>query len=92
MGGESNGGIGAKGLMGVEVFMAQGVCVGIGLGLMWLPSVTLIATYFAKKRILAVTAAATGTSTGGMIFPAMIQHLTPKIGILHFVPWEVRRG
>lgn len=63
-----------------QIFLAQGICTGIGQGLMWLPSITLISTYFVRLRVFAVTAAATGTSTGGMIFPAMIQHLTPKIG------------
>lgn len=65
-----------------QIFLAQGLCIGIGQGMMWLPSVTLISTYFVRKRVFAVTAAATGTSTGGMIFPAMIQYLTPKIGRL----------
>ncbi|TDZ33581.1 MFS transporter asaE [Colletotrichum spinosum] len=69
-----------------QIFLAQGLCIGIGQGLTWLPSVTLISTYFARRRVFAVTAAATGTSTGGMIFPAVIQHLTPKIGF----PWAVR--
>ncbi|KAH8647907.1 major facilitator superfamily domain-containing protein [Xylariales sp. PMI_506] len=69
-----------------QIFLAQGLCIGIGQGLMWLPSVTLISTYFVRKRVLAVTAAATGTSTGGVIFPAMIQYLTPQIGF----PWAVR--
>jgi len=63
-----------------QIFLAQGLCIGTGQGLMWLPSVTLISTYFVRKRVFAVTAAATGTSTGGMIFPAIIQYLTPKTG------------
>jgi hypothetical protein len=42
--------------------------------------VTLISTYFMPLRVFAVTTAATGTSTGGIIFPAMIQYLIPKIG------------
>lgn len=65
-----------------QVFLAQGVCVGLGLGLVWLPSVTLIATYFKRKRVLAVTMSAAGASTGSMIFPAIIQYLTPQIGKL----------
>jgi MFS transporter, MCT family, solute carrier family 16 (monocarboxylic acid transporters), member 3 len=65
-----------------QIFLAQGLCVGLGLGLIWLPSITLISHYFVRKRVLALTTAATGTSTGGMIFPAMIQYLTPKIGVL----------
>jgi MFS family permease len=63
-----------------QIFLAQGLCIGLGQGLMWLPSVTLISTYFMRLRVFAVTTAATGTSTGGIIFPAMIQYLIPKIG------------
>jgi MFS family permease len=63
-----------------QVFLAQGVCVGLGLGMTWLPSVTLIATYFKRKRVLAVTISAAGASTGSMIFPAIIQYLTPNVG------------
>ena len=65
-----------------QIFLAQGLCVGIGLGLIWLPSVTLISTYFARKRVLAVTSSAAGASTGSVIFPAMIQYLTPQIGTI----------
>jgi MFS family permease len=68
-----------------QIFLAQGLCIGIGQGLMWLPSVTLISTYFVRLRVLAVTAAATGTSTGGIIFPAMIQYLTPQIGRFTYI-------
>ncbi|PYI03289.1 MFS monocarboxylate transporter [Aspergillus sclerotiicarbonarius CBS 121057] len=69
-----------------QIFLAQGLCIGLGQGLIWLPSVTVISTYFARNRVFAVTAAATGTSTGRMVFPAMIQYLTPQIGF----PWAVR--
>ncbi|KAI9035768.1 MFS monocarboxylate transporter [Aspergillus affinis] len=69
-----------------QIFLAQGVCVGIGMGLIWLPGVTLISTYFVRKRVFAVAVAASGTSTAGMIFPAIIQTLIPKIGF----PWAVR--
>ena len=63
-----------------QIFLAQGLCVGIGFGTIWLPSITIISTYFSRNRTLAVTCAAAGSSTGGMIFPAMIQYLIPKIG------------
>ncbi|KAK4861799.1 hypothetical protein LT330_003834 [Penicillium expansum] len=44
-----------------QIFLAQGLCIGIGQGLMWLPTVTLISTYFVRSRVFALTAAATGT-------------------------------
>lgn len=74
-----------------QIFLAQGLCVGVGQGLMWLPSVTIISTYFVRRRVFAVTAAATGTSTGGIIFPAMVQHLIPKIGMF-FVSFFIAQG
>ncbi|RAL00357.1 MFS general substrate transporter [Aspergillus ibericus CBS 121593] len=73
-----------------QIFLAQGLCIGLGQGLIWLPSVTVISTYFARNRVFAVTAAATGTSTGGMVFPAMIQYLTPQIAKWTGFPWAVR--
>lgn len=64
-----------------QIFLAQGLCVGIGLGTLWLPSVTLISTYFVRNRTVALACATSGASTGSMIWPAMIQYLTPQIGI-----------
>ncbi len=69
-----------------QVLLAQGVCVGIGDGLVLVPTVALAATYFLKNRTLALAAAAGGSATGGVIFPAIAQQLLPKIGF----PWTVR--
>ncbi|PYH89424.1 MFS general substrate transporter [Aspergillus ellipticus CBS 707.79] len=69
-----------------EFFLAQGLCIGLGQGLIWLPSLAVVSTYFSRKRAFAVAVSATGTSTGGMVLPAMIQYLTPQIGF----PWAVR--
>lgn len=33
-----------------QIFLAQGLCIGIGQGLMWLPTVTLISTYFVTPK------------------------------------------
>ena len=63
-----------------QIFLAQGLCVVTGFGIIWLPSITIISTYFTRYQTLAVTCAAAGSSTGGMIFPAMIQYLIPQIG------------
>ncbi|KAI9835733.1 MAG: hypothetical protein M1819_001911 [Sarea resinae] len=69
-----------------EVFLAQGVCCGIGHGLVWTPTVSLISTYFARKRAVAVTVVLAGSSTGGIIFPLVAQQLFPKVGF----GWTVR--
>jgi len=69
-----------------EILLAQGICTGLGLGAMFMPGVSIIGSYFKKKRSLALSIAATGTGTGSVVFPATIQYLTPRIGF----PWAVR--
>jgi MFS family permease len=65
---------------------AQGVCVGIGNGLVFVPSITLASTYFLKNRSLALGFAASGSATGGLVFPAIAQQLLPKVGFA----WTIR--
>ena len=69
-----------------QVFLTQGICTGIGNGLLFTPALTCVSTYFSKRRALALAIAATGNATGGMVFPAMVETLLPKIGF----PWTVR--
>jgi MFS family permease len=47
-----------------QLFLAQGVCVGIGSGMLGLLPVAVIALYFEDKRMLATGIAATGASFG----------------------------
>lgn len=69
-----------------ELFLAQGLCTGIGNGLLFCPSLSILSTYFLKNRGIAIGLAATGTATGGIIFPIVAQQLLPKIGF----GWTVR--
>jgi MFS family permease len=66
--------------------LAQGLCVGVGSGLLFCPTLALIPTYFSKRRALAVGIAASGTTTGGMIIPGLFSALLPRIGFA----WTVR--
>ncbi|KAM3532791.1 hypothetical protein MY4038_003968 [Beauveria bassiana] len=43
------------------------VYISVDLRIVWLPSLTLIETYLVKRRMLAFTAVATRTGTGGHI-------------------------
>ena len=69
-----------------QVFLAQGICTGLGNGMVFCPSLSLLSTYFSKKRSLAIGLGASGSATGGLIFPVVVQQLLPKIGF----PWTVR--
>lgn len=69
-----------------QIFLAQGLCTGIGLGVIFMPPLSVISSYFVTKRSSALAISATGTGFGSVIFPATIQYLIPRIGF----PWAVR--
>jgi predicted MFS family arabinose efflux permease len=63
-----------------QLLLSQGVCMGLGFGLMFSPALSLIPTYFTTRRSLAVGLGAAGSAMGGLIFPAVVQTLLPTIG------------
>jgi MFS family permease len=69
-----------------QIFLAQGLCTGLGLGIIFMPPLSVINSYFVTKRSSALAISATGTGIGSVIFPATIQYLIPQIGF----PWAVR--
>ena len=69
-----------------QVFLAQGVCQGLGNGLVFCPTIASVSTYFTTKRTIAISTAATGAATGGIVFPVIAEKLLPRIGF----PWTVR--
>lgn len=69
-----------------QIMLAQGICVGIGAGFLFVPSVALLPQYFHKRRALANGIAASGSSIGGVLFPIMFRQLEVKIGF----PWATR--
>ncbi len=69
-----------------QLFIAQGLCTGLGNGLIFCPALSLLSTYFSKKRSLAIAIAASGSATGGLVYPVIVQQLLPKIGF----GWTVR--
>ncbi|KAL2148653.1 hypothetical protein VTH82DRAFT_2207 [Thermothelomyces myriococcoides] len=69
-----------------QLILAQGVVQGIGNGLVFTPSITLVSVYFTKNRAFAFSLAACGAPVGGIIFPLIARQLTPTIGY----PWTIR--
>ncbi|EFE42960.1 hypothetical protein TRV_02325 [Trichophyton verrucosum HKI 0517] len=69
-----------------QIFLAQGVCQGIGNGLIYTPTVSLVSTYFSKRRAMAMAITSGGGATGGIVFPLVAQQLLPKVGFA----WTVR--
>jgi MFS family permease len=60
--------------------LAQGFCVGLGAGWVFMPSVGVIPQYFSTKRGLATGVAATGSSLGGVLYPIIFRKLEASIG------------
>lgn len=47
-----------------QVLLAQGFCIGIGCGMLFVPSVAILSTYFTTKLATATGIAAAGSSLG----------------------------
>lgn len=61
--------------------------MGLGLGLAFLPSLSIVSHHFRVHRALATGIVVTGASAGGIVFPIMLNHLfsNPKIGFANGV-------
>ena len=69
-----------------QIFLAQGVLTGLGCGLQFCPAVSIVTTYFTKHRSVAIAIVASGSASGGLIYPTVMRQLLPKIGF----EWTVR--
>ena len=63
-----------------QVVLTQGICLGLGTGCLFIPSIALIATYFTSKRAVATGIAVAGSSIGGIIYPITFRELQPRLG------------
>lgn len=63
-----------------HILLAQGVCVGVGMGMVFLPSTAILAQYFTTRRALAIGIASTGSPLAGIVFPIVFSNLVSRIG------------
>lgn len=70
-----------------QLLLAQGVCIGLANGCMFVPTMSVVSTYFdPSRRSLAIGLILCGSATGGMIFPIMLDRLFRIVGF----GWAVR--
>ena len=69
-----------------QTMLAQAFLIGIGNGLLFVPSVAVLPQYFTTHKALANGIAASGSSFGGIIYPIVLRQLYPEIGF----PWATR--
>lgn len=69
-----------------EVYLTQGVMIGIGMGMICVPGTTLLAQWFRKKRSTAQALSAAGSGVGGVVFnlavESMIKHLSLRWALI----------
>ncbi|KAL6709614.1 hypothetical protein ACN47E_001042 [Coniothyrium glycines] len=70
-----------------QFVLAQGFCIGLANGCMFVPMISVISTYFdATRRSLAIGIVLCGSGTGGLVIPIMLNRLIDRIGF----GWAVR--
>jgi MFS family permease len=47
-----------------QVFLSQGICMGLGAGLLYIPSLALVGIWFDKKRAIALGIVMSGIAVG----------------------------
>ncbi|PPR00698.1 hypothetical protein CVT24_000986 [Panaeolus cyanescens] len=63
------------------VFMLQAVGMGIGIGLVFVPTTVVPLHYFKRKRGLVLGIVMSGGCFGGAIFPTVVRTLIPRHGL-----------
>ncbi|KAF9026849.1 MFS general substrate transporter [Hymenopellis radicata] len=58
-----------------QILLAQGFGAGLGIGIVYVPSIAVISHHFDKSRALAMGIATSGSGFGGMVQPIMLNRL-----------------
>lgn len=61
--------------------------MGLGLGMTFLPSLSIVSHHFRRRRALAIGIVSSGSSVGGIVFPIMLNRLfqSPHVGFANGV-------
>ncbi|KAF7349617.1 MFS general substrate transporter [Mycena sanguinolenta] len=63
-----------------QIFLAQGVGLGLGAGMVYIPSVAVVSHHFKNRRALAMTIVASGSSLGATVHPIMLNNTFDSLG------------
>lgn len=70
-----------------QLLLSHGICTGFGNGLMFIPTMSVVATYFSPlHKTLALGLMLCGASMGGIVFPLIFNSLLPRVGF----GWSMR--
>ncbi|KAF8526887.1 hypothetical protein BU17DRAFT_61867 [Hysterangium stoloniferum] len=68
-----------------QVFLSQGLGIGVGMGLIFTPASAIIGHHFKKRKVLAYGIAMSGSSIGAIFFPIVLNHILPRFGFANSV-------
>ncbi|KAG7445108.1 MFS general substrate transporter [Guyanagaster necrorhizus] len=71
-----------------QTLLSQGFGMGLGMGCMFIPSMSVLSHYFRVKRAVAMGFVVSGGALGAIIYPILLNKVFDKTG-LRF-PWAVR--
>jgi len=66
--------------------LAQGILFGLGVAMLFYPSMACVATHFTEYRATAIGVVSAGSGCGGVVYPIMLRYLFNKVGF----GWAVR--
>lgn len=69
-----------------QLVLSQGVCIGIGLGMIWQPSTGIVSQWFQKKRSMAQGLTSAGSGFIGIIYSASTIHMIDNLSLA----WALR--
>ena len=69
-----------------QLYLSQGLLVGLGQGFVYIPSIAILSQWFTKKRSLANGISAAGSGIGGLIFSFAASALISSISLA----WSLR--
>ncbi|KAK2759783.1 hypothetical protein FQN54_002517 [Arachnomyces sp. PD_36] len=69
-----------------QIMLAQGIAVGIGMGLSFSSGIVVLTSYFSSRLGVATSISAAGSPIGGILFPLVLKSLLQDIGFA----WTMR--
>jgi MFS family permease len=69
-----------------HLYLSQGVLVGFGIGLTWIPSIAVLPQWFLKRRSMANGICSAGSGIGGLMFSFAVRAILTNVSLA----WALR--
>ncbi|EXJ81411.1 hypothetical protein A1O3_07703 [Capronia epimyces CBS 606.96] len=69
-----------------QIFLTQGICTGLGCGVLYIPGLALVGRSFTRRRAMAMGIVSSGAPVGGIIYTITFDQVIDSLGFA----WTVR--